>query len=94
MSVFPARRIAVTGLGIITAIGESVAEFETALFHGLCGIGPISLFDTTGFPCQKGAQVKSRELKTSLDPKEFKRRVEADSGTEVVLLELNEELEV
>ena len=73
MSVFPARRVAVTGLGIITAIGESTPEFETALFHGLCGIGPISLFDTTGFPCRKGAQVKNRELKTSLDPKEVKR---------------------
>jgi len=73
MSVFSARRVAVTGLGIITAIGESTAEFETALFHGLCGIGPISLFDTTGFPCRKGAQVKNRELKTSLDPKEVKR---------------------
>ena len=73
MSISSARRVAVTGLGIITSIGESTSEFEAALFRGSCGIGPISLFDTMGFPCQMGAQVKNRELKTSLDPKEAKR---------------------
>jgi 3-oxoacyl-[acyl-carrier-protein] synthase II len=73
MREFPNKRVAVTGLGVITAIGESVAEFETALFNGMCGIGAIDLFDTTGFPCRKGAQVKSKELKTGLDSKTVRR---------------------
>ena len=53
----------VTGLGIITAIGESIPTFQKALFNGECGIGPVSLFDTTGFPCEVGAQVKIKDLK-------------------------------
>ena len=67
------RRVAVTGLGIITAIGESLSEFEEGLFNGECGIGPVSLFDTTGFACQFAAQVKNKNLETGFAPRETKR---------------------
>lgn len=63
MNAGPSTRVAVTGLGIISAIGESVPEFKEGLFNGKCGIGPISLFDTKGFMTQSAAQVKNRNLK-------------------------------
>jgi 3-oxoacyl-[acyl-carrier-protein] synthase II len=67
------KRVAVTGLGVITAIGESVSAFNKGLLDGESGIGPISLFDTTGFPCQVAAQVKNPDLEASLEPQEIKR---------------------
>lgn len=78
MSTNPSRRVAVTGLGIISAIGESISTFRKALFNGKCGIGAISLFDTTGFPCQLAAQVKVKDLETFFGPKEIKRASRCD----------------
>lgn len=68
-----AKRVVVTGLGIITAIGESIPTFQKALFNGECGIGPVSLFDTTGFPCEVAAQVKIKDLKTFFGATGIKR---------------------
>ena len=67
------KRVAVTGLGIITAIGESMPTFREALFNGKCGIGPTSLFDTTGFPCQVAAQIKNRNLEALFKSQEIRR---------------------
>jgi 3-oxoacyl-[acyl-carrier-protein] synthase II len=72
------KRVAITGLGIITAIGESISTFKEALFDGKCGIGPVSLFDTTGFPCQVAAEAKIPNLGTCFDPKEMKRVARCD----------------
>ena len=68
-----AKRVVVTGIGIITAIGESMPTFGKALFNGECGIGPISLFDTTGFTCEVAAQVKIKDLKEFFGAKGIKR---------------------
>jgi 3-oxoacyl-[acyl-carrier-protein] synthase II len=67
------KRVAVTGLGIITAIGESLPAFEDGLFGGKCGIGPVSLFDATGFPCAVAAEIRNPNLKASFAPRETKR---------------------
>lgn len=67
------KRVAVTGLGIITSIGESIPSFREALFNGKCGIGPLSLFDTDGFPARSAAQVKKENLKADFEPGEVKR---------------------
>jgi 3-oxoacyl-[acyl-carrier-protein] synthase II len=73
MNPIATKRVAVTGLGIISAIGASISEFKQGLFNGKCGVGSISLFDTTGFPCQVGAQVKKEHLTVNLDPRELRR---------------------
>lgn len=67
------KRVAVTGLGIITSIGESITSFREALFNGKCGIGPVSLFETEGFPARSAAQVSNENLETDFEPKEIKR---------------------
>ncbi|MBE9569104.1 MAG: beta-ketoacyl-[acyl-carrier-protein] synthase family protein, partial [Proteobacteria bacterium] len=91
------KRVVVTGLGIITAIGESIPTFQKALFNGECGIGPVSLFDTTGFPCQVAAQVKIKNLKEFFAPKGIKRASRCDLlgliATQEALLDSDLELE-
>ncbi len=67
------RRVVITALGIITAIGETVPAFTEGLFNGKCGIGPVTIFDTKDFPCQQAAQVKKENLETQFKPKEIKR---------------------
>jgi len=69
----PSRRIAVTGIGVSTSIGETLPEFGSSLFNGKCGIGKISLFDTTGFSCHLGAQIKGEKLSTHFSSRETKR---------------------
>ena len=76
MNADASTRVAVTGLGIISAIGESITEFKEGLFNGRCGIRPISLFDTKGFMTQSAAQVKNKNLKAlfgSLDIRRLSR---------------------
>lgn len=73
MSIHSRRRVAVTGLGVITAIGESLPRFKEALFSGTCGIGPVTLFDTTGYTSPLGAQVKNQALESFFEPSEIKR---------------------
>lgn len=52
------RCAAVTGLGIITAIGSNIPSFWENLIKGTCGIEPINLFDASHYRSQKAAEVK------------------------------------
>ncbi|MGW8273095.1 MAG: beta-ketoacyl-[acyl-carrier-protein] synthase family protein [Thermodesulfovibrionales bacterium] len=58
------RRAAVTGLGVICSIGKNLEEYWASLEEGLCGIGPLSLFDTSGYRVKIAAQVKDESLDT------------------------------
>ena len=52
------RRVVVTGLGAITPIGNSVAEFWDGIRKGKVGIGEITKFDTTDYKVKLAAEVK------------------------------------
>ena len=52
------HRVAVTGMGVVCAIGRSVDEFRAALFAGRSGIGPITIFDPATLPTRIAAEVK------------------------------------
>ncbi|MCP4665787.1 MAG: beta-ketoacyl-[acyl-carrier-protein] synthase family protein, partial [Deltaproteobacteria bacterium] len=78
MNTTPSRRVAVTGLGIISAIGESIPAFKEGLFHGKCGIGPVTLFDTKGFPCEKAAEIRKEPLPLPFDSREMRRASRCD----------------
>ncbi|MBI5584613.1 MAG: beta-ketoacyl-[acyl-carrier-protein] synthase family protein [Deltaproteobacteria bacterium] len=52
------RRVAVTGMGVVSAIGRNREEFWQALITGQTGIGPVDLFDPSGFRVQIAAQVR------------------------------------
>ncbi len=52
------RRVAVTGLGVISALGHDVPSFWNALCAGRPGIGPITSVDTSNVRFQNGAEVR------------------------------------
>ena len=67
------RRVVVTGLGIVTAVGHDVASFWANLVAGRGGIHRISLFDPAEFSSQMGAEVRDWEAAQHMDPKEARR---------------------
>jgi 3-oxoacyl-(acyl-carrier-protein) synthase len=52
------NRVVVTGLGCVTPIGLDVASFGAALFAGVSGAGPITLFDPARLRTRVAAEVK------------------------------------
>ena len=52
------NRVAVTGYGIISPLGNSVPAFWQALIAGECGIGPLDRFDARDYKVRIAAQVK------------------------------------
>jgi 3-oxoacyl-(acyl-carrier-protein) synthase len=52
------RRVAITGLGLVTPVGNDVESTWQALLAGRSGGGQISLFDASGFPVHIAAEVK------------------------------------
>jgi len=51
-------RVVVTGLGAITPLGLSAEEYWQGLINGRSGVGPITLFDASGYPVSVAAEVK------------------------------------
>ena len=66
-------------MGTINAIANNVPEFIRALEEGSCGIREVDLFDTTGYRCRKGGQIRNF-LPRSFIPEVFplKRMSRAD----------------
>jgi 3-oxoacyl-[acyl-carrier-protein] synthase II len=53
------RRVVVTGMGVVTSLGDRLDRFWSALCHGESGVGPLTLFDTTEFKVKFGGQVRN-----------------------------------
>ena len=53
------KRVAVTGLGVISPVGNDVPTFWNALCSGTCGIGPITKFDAADYPVKLAAEVRN-----------------------------------
>ena len=64
------RRVAVTGMGVISALGENTAEFWQALIEGRSGIRPIQAVDRTQFRFQNGAEVQNYNPSKYFDEKD------------------------
>ena len=67
------RRVVVTGLGAITAIGHDVASFWESLVAGRGGIHRVVRFDPSEFATQMGAEVLNWDAAQHMDPKEARR---------------------
>lgn len=69
------RRVVITGLGVISPIGNSKDEFFNALKNGISGIDRIKGFDTTHYSTQIGGQIKafnpSDEILSAKEKKRF-----------------------
>ncbi|MEO8306338.1 MAG: beta-ketoacyl-[acyl-carrier-protein] synthase family protein [Betaproteobacteria bacterium] len=56
------RRVAITGIGLVTPVGNDVATTWDALLEGRSGGAPIVGFDASGFPVRIAAEVKDFDL--------------------------------
>ena len=63
------RRVAVTGMGFITPIGNDVETVWSNMIEGVSGVGPITYFDTTNFDTKIAAQVKGFNPEDYMDKK-------------------------
>jgi 3-oxoacyl-[acyl-carrier-protein] synthase II len=66
-------RVVVTGMGLVSPIGNSVADFSAALKAGKSGIGPITSFDTTGFDVTIAGEVKNFDPSLWIDKKDARK---------------------
>lgn len=73
MSNFEKKRVVVTGLGAITPIGNTLAEYWDGLMAGKNGIGEITLFDASRHDCRIAGEVKGFDPHEYLERKEAKR---------------------
>ena len=53
------RKVVVTGMGVVTPIGQTVADFWANLLAGQCGIDTITTFDASKFDTQIAAEVRN-----------------------------------
>ena len=67
------HRVVVTGMGVISPVGNSVEEFWNSLKEKKVGIGPITRFDTTEYKAKLAAEVKDFQPGQYMDLKAAKR---------------------
>ncbi|HTH40560.1 MAG TPA: beta-ketoacyl-ACP synthase II [Rhodocyclaceae bacterium] len=67
------RRVVVTGLGIISPVGNTVSETWDNIVAGKSGIGPITRFDASAISARIAGEVKGFDVSTYLSPKEARR---------------------
>lgn len=67
------NRVVITGMGAITPIGVTAEEFWKNAKEGVCGIGAIDRFDTTGYEATLAAQVPNFQPETYIHKREIKR---------------------
>lgn len=66
-------RVVVTGMGMLSSLGNSVAETWEGLLHGRSGIGPITQFDASDYPWRIAGEVKDFDPRQYIDFKEARR---------------------
>ena len=52
-------RVVITGIGVISSLGDSPSQMHSRLCEGMSGIKPIELFSTAGLNCPLGGEIKS-----------------------------------
>ncbi len=67
------RRVVITGLGIVSPVGNSVAEAWESIVAGRSGIGPITSFDVSDFPVRFGGSVKNFDVTDYISKKDARK---------------------
>ncbi len=60
------NRVVITGMGIVSSLGDSPFDLHASLCEGRSGIKPIELFNTEGLACSLGAEIRSFDAKKYL----------------------------
>ena len=66
-------RVVITGMGAMTPLGETPEEYWKNLAAGTSGIGPMTLCDPEGYPCQISGEVSGFDPNTYIGSKEGRR---------------------
>ena len=67
------RRVVVTGLGMVSPVGNTVKDSWENAIHGRTGVAPITRFDASSYPVQIAAEVKNFAVGDAMEPKEANR---------------------
>jgi len=67
------RRVVVTGLGMVSALGHNVKDTWEAVLAGKSGVRPISSFDASAFATQISASVQDLNIDPYMEPKEARK---------------------
>lgn len=67
------RRVVITGMGMVSPLGNDLASSWAAMMNGECGVERITKFDTTGFPCTIAAFVKGFDPTLYMDKRDARR---------------------
>ncbi|MES2569011.1 MAG: beta-ketoacyl synthase N-terminal-like domain-containing protein, partial [Verrucomicrobiota bacterium] len=68
------RRVVITGMGVVSPIGNDLPTFWENATNGVSGIGKVTLFDVSQYDCQIGGEVKGFEpVKWFKNPKDWRR---------------------
>jgi 3-oxoacyl-[acyl-carrier-protein] synthase II len=70
--------IAITGIGLITALGTTREDSWRGLVDGACGVRPLTVFDSEGFRSRVAAQVDMAPIDAAMLPVERRRRSRGD----------------
>ena len=67
------RRVVVTGLGIVSPVGNDIATAWAAIMAGRSGIGPVQRFDASSFPTHFGGEIRELNLDPYMTAKDARR---------------------
>lgn len=67
------RRVAITGLGMVTPVGNDCATAWKNLLNGVSGVAPISQFDASDLPSSIAAEVRGLQPETVLPAKDLRK---------------------
>src|SRR4051812_48233627 len=67
------KRVVITGIGIISPVGNSAGTFWENISNGRSGIDYVTYFDTTDFPTKIGGEVKDFNPEDFISKKEIRR---------------------
>ena len=67
------RRVVVTGIGMVTPLGNTVGETWEGIVNGSSGICPIEHFDVSGYTTRFGGSIRGFDAATFLPPKEARK---------------------
>jgi len=67
------RRVVLTGLGALSPVGNNAEEFWSSLVQGRSGVGPITKFDTEGYPTRIAGEVRNFDPLNFVDKKDARR---------------------
>jgi beta-ketoacyl-acyl-carrier-protein synthase II len=81
------RRVAITGLGLVTPLGNDVAATWKALRAGRSGVAPITHFDASGFPVRIAAEVKGLDPGPFIDDRKLLRLADPSQAMGLVAAE-------